>query len=156
MSDIDKSADEICPILISFCPHLIRDLAPAVTTFVTNNEGNDCPQHTFTSKTITVMKQKLLHQSLIVTLVTMVLLLAGSSVSAQEEYGLKIAGERVTSANCSDLTAIPGVAGKVSYDPTTKTLTLEDAFIDEGKYPGILSDDELTCVVKGEVRADAL
>ena len=57
----------------------------------------------------------------------------------------------VTSENCSDLTAIPGVAGKVSYDPTTKTLTLEDAFIDGGKYIGISSDDELTCVVKGEV-----
>ena len=50
MSDIDKSADETCPISTSFCPILIRDLALAVITFVTNNEGNDCPQHTFTSK----------------------------------------------------------------------------------------------------------
>ena len=97
------------------------------------------------------MKQKLLHQSLIVTLVTMVLLLAGSSVSAQEEYGLKIADVEVTSANCSDLTVIPGVKGKVSYDPTTKTLTLEDASIDGGQRQGIGSKVELTCVVKGEV-----
>ena len=63
-----------------------------------------------------------------------------------EEYGLQIAGVEVTSANCSDLTVIPGVKGKVSYDPTTKTLTLEDASIE-----GIWSKDELTCVVKGKV-----
>ena len=151
MSDIDKSADETCPISTSFCPHLIRDLALAVITFVANNEGTFCPQYTFTSKTITVMKQKLLHQSLIVTLVTMLLLLAGSSVSAQEEYGLWIAGVKVTSANCSYLTAIPGVTGEVRYDPTTKTLILGDASIDGGDSEGIWTKDELTCVVKGKV-----
>ena len=99
------------------------------------------------------MKQKLLHQSLIATLVTMVLLLAGSSVSAQEEYGLEIAGVKVTSANCSDLSVIDGVKGKVSYDPTTKTLTLEDASIndEEVQRHSIWSTDELTCVVKGKV-----
>ena len=98
------------------------------------------------------MKQKLQHHTLIVTLVTMVLLLAGSSVSAQEEYGLTIASVEVTSANCSDLTAIPGVKGKVSYDPSTKTLTLTDATIEvEGEEPGIWSKNELTCVVKGKV-----
>ena len=96
------------------------------------------------------MKRKL-HQSLIATLVTMLLLLVGSSVSAQEEYVLWIAGVKVTSENCSDLTAIPGVKGKVSYDPTTKTLYLEDASIDGGQYSGMVSYDELTCVVKGKV-----
>ena len=97
------------------------------------------------------MKQKLLHQSLIVTLVTMLLLLAGSSVSAQEEYGLWIAGVKVTSANCSYLTAIPGVKGEVRYDPTTKTLFLKDASIAVGDQEGIWSKDELTCVVEGKV-----
>ena len=58
---------------------------------------------------------------------------------------------KVTSANCSDLSVIPGVTGKVSYDPTTKTLTLEDASIDGGEHHGIWSTDPLTCVVKGEV-----
>ena len=67
-------------------------------------------------------------------------------ITSVEEYGLNIAGVEVTSANCSDLTVIPGVKGKVSYDPTTKTLTLEDASIE-----GIWSKDELTCVVKGKV-----
>ena len=82
----------------------------------------------------------------------MLLLLVGSSVSAQEEYVLWIAGVKVTSENCSDLTAIPGVKGKVSYDPTTKTLYLEDASIDGGEqHHGIGSEDPLTCVVKGKV-----
>ncbi|WP_025884334.1 hypothetical protein [Porphyromonas uenonis] len=72
-------------------------------------------------------------------------------VTPVEEYGLIIAGVEVTSANCSDLTAIPGVTGRVSYDPTTKTLTLEDASIDGGNHDGMETYDELTCVVKGEV-----
>lgn len=120
-------------------------------TFVANNEGNDCPPTYIHIKTITAMKQKLLHQSLIVTLVTMLLLLTGSSASAQTSYDLWIASVQVTSENCSDLSVIDGVTGKATYDPTTKTLTLEDASIDGGEYLGIWSKDELTCVVKGEV-----
>ncbi|MBL6452542.1 MAG: hypothetical protein JNG44_02410 [Porphyromonas sp.] len=65
-----------------------------------------------------------------------------------EEYNFWIGKERVTSVNCKDLSNIPGVkSGKVSYDPDTKTLTLEDATIEE---PVILYSD-LTCVVKGKV-----
>ena len=73
-------------------------------------------------KTITAMKQKLQHQSLIVTLVTMLLLLAGSSASAQGIRDLRIVGVEVNSANCSDLSVIDGVTGEVRYNPTTKTL----------------------------------
>ena len=104
-------------------------------------------------KTTPAMKQKLLHQSLIVTLVTMLLLLAGSSVSAQEEYGLMITGVAVTSANCSDLSVIDGVKGKVSYDPATKTLYLTDATIEVtgSQTNGIWAKDQLTCVVTGNV-----
>ena len=120
-------------------------------TFVANNEGNDCPQYTFTSKTITVMKQKLLHQSLIVTLVTMLLALAGSSASAQTKYNFSIAGVEVTSANCSDLSNIPGVTGEVTYDPDTKTLTLNNATINGGDKDGISSSAYINCVVKGDV-----
>ena len=43
------------------------------------------------------------------------------------KYNLIIAGHRVTSANCYDLTVIPGVSGRASYDPDNKTLTLEGA-----------------------------
>ncbi|WP_302777587.1 peptidase [Porphyromonas uenonis] len=102
------------------------------------------------------MKRKLHHQSLLVTLVTMLLLLAGSSASAQEDYNLSIAGVNVTSENCSDLTVIPGVNGKVSYNPATKTLYLEDATIDGGENFGIKSTRDLRCVVKGDVSITAL
>ena len=102
-------------------------------------------------KTITAMKQKLQHQSLIVTLVTMLLLLAGSSASAQGIRDLRIVGVEVNSANCSDLSVIDGVTGEVRYNPTTKTLFLKDATIDAGPYQGIWSTAELTCVVEGKV-----
>ncbi len=45
------------------------------------------------------------------------------------EYDLWIAGVQVTSANCSDLSVIPGVSGTVKYDPTNKVLTLDGATI---------------------------
>ena len=97
------------------------------------------------------MKQKLLHQSLIVTLVTMLLALAGSSASAQTKYNFSIAGVEVTSANCSDLSNIPGVTGEVTYDPDTKTLTLNNATINGGDKDGISSSAYINCVVKGDV-----
>lgn len=46
-------------------------------------------------------------------------------------YGLKIAGTEVTNANCNDLSVIPNVSGTVKYDPDTKTLTLDNATINE-------------------------
>ena len=98
------------------------------------------------------MKRELLHHALIATLVTMLLLLAGSSVSAQEKYNLYIAGVGVTSENCSDLSSIPGVkSGKVSYDPDTQTLYLENATINGGDKPGIYSSSPIKCDVKGDV-----
>lgn len=44
-------------------------------------------------------------------------------------YDLHIAGTEVTSANCNDLSVIDGVSGTVTYDPDTKTLTLDNATI---------------------------
>ena len=41
-------------------------------------------------------------------------------------YGIEILGVKVTKDNCKDLSAIYGVKGKMSYDPETKTLTMED------------------------------
>ncbi len=56
-------------------------------------------------------KQGLL--SFILTLVgTMWIATAG----AQTKYNLKITGVEVTSANCNDLTVIPGIKGKVKYN----------------------------------------
>ena len=46
-----------------------------------------------------------------------------------DNYGFNIAGENVTKKNCKDLSVIDGVDGKMSYDPETKTLTMEDVTI---------------------------
>ncbi|PID88339.1 MAG: hypothetical protein CSB06_00580, partial [Bacteroidia bacterium] len=56
------------------------------------------------------------------------------------EYGLQIAGVKVTDLNCNDLTVIPGVSGTaVQYDPATKTLTLNNAKIESSNLQCILN-----------------
>lgn len=47
-----------------------------------------------------------------------------------EDYELWIAGKKLTLANCNDLSAIDGVSGTVKYDDNTKTLTLDNATIE--------------------------
>ena len=65
-------------------------------------------------------------------------------------YDLKIAGVQVTSANCSDLSVIDSVSGTVKYDPSTKTLTLQNATIQTNTYAAIFSYiDGLTIKVIG-------
>ena len=65
-------------------------------------------------------------------------------------YDLKIAGVQVTSANCSDLSVIPNVSGTVKYDPSTKTLTLQNATIQTNTANAIFSEiDGLTIKVIG-------
>ncbi|MCR5069636.1 MAG: BspA family leucine-rich repeat surface protein, partial [Prevotella sp.] len=54
-------------------------------------------------------------------------------------YDLSICGTQVSTVNCSDLTAIPGVTGTVSYDNETKTLYLENASIAENTMAGGLA-----------------
>ena len=64
---------------------------------------------------------------------------AGDETSS---YGIDIIGVPVTSENCNDLSVIDGVSGTVKYDPTTKTLTLENASIDAGNNAsGILNSE---------------
>ncbi|MDO4722918.1 hypothetical protein [Porphyromonas circumdentaria] len=71
---------------------------------------------------------------------------------AQTKYDLEIAGVKVTSNNCDDLSVIDGVSGTVEYNPDTNTLTLEDATIEGGRdnkrciESGV---ENLTIVVKG-------
>ena len=52
-------------------------------------------------------------------------------------YGFKIAGVDVTALNCKDLSVIDGVDGKISYDPETNTLTVEDVTINATDFNGI-------------------
>lgn len=56
-------------------------------------------------------------------------------------YGIQIAGVDVTSLNCKDLSVIDGVDGKISYDPETKTLTMEDVTINTTDFNGIENRD---------------
>ena len=51
-------------------------------------------------------------------------------------YGIYIAGKPVTTLNYKDLTSIYGVSGSASYDPDTKTLTLDNATIDRNSTDG--------------------
>ena len=48
---------------------------------------------------------------------------------AQVDYDLEIAGTKVTSDNCNDLSVIDGITGTAVYDPATNTLTLDNATI---------------------------
>ena len=70
---------------------------------------------------------------------------------AQTTYDLRIAGEQVTSDNCSNLSVLSGVNGTVKYDPDTKTLTLQDATISiSGEQNAIVSNiDNLIVKVIG-------
>ena len=56
-------------------------------------------------------------------------------------YGIKIAGVDVTKKNCNDLSVIDGVDGKMSYDPETKTLTMEDVTLNPAVTIGIQNKD---------------
>lgn len=54
-----------------------------------------------------------------------------------DSYGIKIAGVDVTKKNCKDLSVIDGVDGKMSYDPETKILTMEDVTLNPAVTIGI-------------------
>ena len=54
-----------------------------------------------------------------------------------DSYGFNIAGVNVTKKNCKDLSVIDGVDGKISYNPETKTLIMEDVTINVADNSGI-------------------
>lgn len=62
-------------------------------------------------------------------LVVMLAVFAVATMQAAVDYGIRINGYSVWEKNCNDLSGIKGVTGSVKYDPTTKTLTLENATI---------------------------
>lgn len=84
------------------------------------------------------MSLQLLKSSLL-TLVSLTFVFFAYPLRGQEaiRYSVWVAGVQVTSENCSDLTVIEGVSGKVSFDSDTKTLTLDNASIHstgDGEY----------------------
>ena len=75
-------------------------------------------------------------------------------------YGINIADKPVTTLNYKDLTSIYGVSGSVSYDPDTKTLTLDNATIERNSNDGTgivnktVSDFTVKLIGKNTVTAD--
>lgn len=75
-------------------------------------------------------------------------------------YGIQIADKPVTTLNYKDLTSIYGVSGSASYDPDTKTLTLDNATIERNSTDGTgivnktVSDFTVKLIGKNTVTAD--
>ena len=75
-------------------------------------------------------------------------------------YGLYIADKPVTTLNYKDLTSIYGVSGSASYDPDTKTLTLDNAIIERNSTDGTgianktISDFTVKLIGNNTVTAD--
>ena len=84
-------------------------------------------------------------------LMLMIMMMSSAFAMAQETYGIKIAGEDITSYNRYDLTEISGVSGKVYFDPNTRTLTLDNATIEVDGNNAILNEtcDYLTIELIG-------
>lgn len=73
------------------------------------------------------------------------------TTKAQTTYDLQLAGTSVTDENCTDLSKLENISGKASYDPTTKTLTLQDVTISVDSNTNAISSkiDGLTIKVLG-------
>ena len=75
-------------------------------------------------------------------------------------YGIYIADKPVTTLNYKDLTSIYGVSGSASYNPDTKTLTLDNATIERNSTDGTgivnktVSDFTVKLIGKNTVTAD--
>ena len=84
-------------------------------------------------------------------LMLMIMMMSSAFAMAQETYGIKVAGEDITGYNRYDLTEISGVSGKVSFDPNTRTLTLDNATIEADGNNAILNEtcDYLTIELIG-------
>ena len=89
-------------------------------------------------------------------LMLMIMMMSSAFAMAQETYGIKIAGEDITGYNRYDLTEISGVSGKVSFDPNTRTLTLDNATIEVDGSNAILNEtcDYLTIELIGTNNID--
>ena len=84
-------------------------------------------------------------------LMLVIMMMSSAFAMAQETYGIKVAGEDITGYNRYDLTEISGVSGKVSFDPNTRTLTLDNATIEVDGNNAILNEtcDYLTIELIG-------
>ncbi len=70
------------------------------------------------------------------------------TLDTMEEYDIQIGDYTVNEVNCADLSAMPCIDGKASYDPSTNTLTLDNASVDGCIHSS--SKDHFTILVKGK------
>ena len=78
-------------------------------------------------------------------------------INAQTDYGIEVAGVKVTSDNCDNITG-EDIEGKVSYNDATKTLTLDNATIEGVIYFGNGAEkiEDITITLVGENTVDAI
>ena len=95
------------------------------------------------------MKKKLF--SLLLSLVMMVTMMPGMSLTAFgiEEYNLWVAGVKVTDQNKSDVFGNADEGAKISFNPSTNTLTLNNATITQSIVSSISTDAERVLPVEG-------
>ena len=67
-------------------------------------------------------------------------------ISVPESYGVTVGGVEVTSANASNITGTSITRGTITFDNSTRTLTLDNVTIYNG---GITSEGDLTIDLKG-------
>lgn len=72
-----------------------------------------------------------------------------TTIKAQTSYNFQIADTKVTSENYKDLSKIAGVSGNITYEPETKTLTLENATIETNEFPGMITNATMKIVLIG-------
>ena len=107
------------------------------------------------------MKKRIL--SALLCLCMVMALMPTVAFAEPKSYNLWVGGVKVTSGNASNITGGGITRGKVTYDDSTKTLTLDNVNIDSvysfyngmgkdsaGIYVNIDSDDDLTIKLVGE------
>lgn len=68
---------------------------------------------------------------------------------AQTEYNFQIGDVKVNSDNYTELSKIDGVSGSITFDPTTNTLTLDNATIKTDQFVGIVINTTIKMVLLG-------
>lgn len=68
---------------------------------------------------------------------------------AQTEYNFQIGDVKVNSENYTELSKIDGVSGNITFDPTTNTLTLDNATIKTDQFVGIVINTTIKMVLLG-------
>lgn len=96
------------------------------------------------------MKNNLLRNTFAVVSALFITMFAQPITSmAQTEYNFQIGDVKVNSDNYTELSKIDGVSGSITFDPTTNTLTLDNATIKTDQFVGIVINTTIKMVLLG-------